>query len=165
MAVQTITYDNKSYINQNADIPNINKVNDTDMNEIKSVVNNNASELTALAGQFGDYIIEEGGDYATNYYIKYENGIMIQYGDFITSQAISSAIGSVYRTPNAVQKSYVENFIDTNYVLLITTTASIHSFYINQKSTTGFEGYAIGYNTLTAGTRHMNFMAIGRWKA
>ena len=46
MAVQTITYDDKSYINLNADIPATNKVQDTDMNEIKSVVNNNASELT-----------------------------------------------------------------------------------------------------------------------
>ena len=46
MAVQTITYDNKSYINQNSSIAATNKVQDTDMNEIKSVVNNNASELS-----------------------------------------------------------------------------------------------------------------------
>lgn len=44
MAVQTITYGDKSYLNQNADIPATNKVQDTDMNEIKSVVNNNATE-------------------------------------------------------------------------------------------------------------------------
>lgn len=42
MAVQTITYGDKSYLNQNADIPATNKVQDTDMNEIKAVVNNNA---------------------------------------------------------------------------------------------------------------------------
>ena len=45
MAVQTITYDDKQYLNQNADIPATNKVQDTDMNEIKSVVNNNATIL------------------------------------------------------------------------------------------------------------------------
>lgn len=45
MAVQTITYEDKSYLNQNADIPATNKVQDTDMNEIKTVVNNNAAEL------------------------------------------------------------------------------------------------------------------------
>lgn len=45
MAVTTITYDDKVYINQNSNIPDINKVNDTDMNEIKQVVNNNAEEL------------------------------------------------------------------------------------------------------------------------
>lgn len=44
MAVQTITYGDKSYLNQNADIPATNKVQDIDMNEIKSVVNNNANE-------------------------------------------------------------------------------------------------------------------------
>lgn len=46
MAVQTITYGDKSYLNQNADIPATNKVQDTDMNEIKSVVNNNATETS-----------------------------------------------------------------------------------------------------------------------
>ena len=45
MAVQTITYDDKQYLNQNADIPATNKVQDTDMNEIKAVVNNNATIL------------------------------------------------------------------------------------------------------------------------
>lgn len=45
MAVQTITYGDKSYLNQNADIPATNKVQDTDMNEIKAVVNNNAQEV------------------------------------------------------------------------------------------------------------------------
>lgn len=45
MAVQTITYGDKSYLNQNADIPATNKVQDTDMNEIKAVVNNNATIL------------------------------------------------------------------------------------------------------------------------
>lgn len=48
MAVQTITYEDKQYLNQNADIPAINKVQDIDMNEIKSIVNNNANELNNL---------------------------------------------------------------------------------------------------------------------
>lgn len=39
-----ITYNNKSYINQNPDIPNSNKITDDDMNEIKSVVNANYTE-------------------------------------------------------------------------------------------------------------------------
>ena len=45
MAVKKITYGDKSYLNQNADIPATNKVQDTDMNEIKTVVNNNALEV------------------------------------------------------------------------------------------------------------------------
>ena len=45
MAVQIITYGDKQYLNENADIPATNKVQDIDMNEIKSVVNNNATIL------------------------------------------------------------------------------------------------------------------------
>ena len=40
-----ITYTNKVAINENIEIPNINKVTDSDMNEIKNVVNNNDDEL------------------------------------------------------------------------------------------------------------------------
>ena len=46
MAVQTITYDNKVALNENPSVADINKVTDDDMNEIKSVVNNNASETS-----------------------------------------------------------------------------------------------------------------------
>lgn len=41
-----ITYTNKVALNENADIPNINKVTDDDMNEIKTVVNNNDDIVT-----------------------------------------------------------------------------------------------------------------------
>lgn len=42
--MQTIGYTNKSALNQNAEISDVNKCNASDMNEIKSVVNANASE-------------------------------------------------------------------------------------------------------------------------
>lgn len=40
-----ITYENKVALNQNPNIPDINKVNDTDMNMIKNVVNNNETKV------------------------------------------------------------------------------------------------------------------------
>lgn len=43
-----ITYANKVAINENAEIPDINKVTDNDMNEIKNVVNNNDDESIAI---------------------------------------------------------------------------------------------------------------------
>lgn len=43
MPISTITYSNKSDINVNSSVPSTNKVQATDMNEIKSVVNNNAN--------------------------------------------------------------------------------------------------------------------------
>jgi hypothetical protein len=46
MAIQTITYDDKVALNENPGVAEINKVTDDNMNEIKSVVNNNASETS-----------------------------------------------------------------------------------------------------------------------
>ena len=43
-----ITYANKVAINENAEIPNINKVTDNDMNEIKIVVNNNDDDMITI---------------------------------------------------------------------------------------------------------------------
>ena len=48
MAVKTINYDDKQFLNENSNIADVNKVNDEDMNEIKDVVNNNANELENL---------------------------------------------------------------------------------------------------------------------
>lgn len=43
-----ITYANKVALNENAEISDINKVTDSDMNEIKAVVNNNDDELITI---------------------------------------------------------------------------------------------------------------------
>ena len=53
--MQTITYSNKSTLYANESIPDANKVNASDMNEIKSVVNNNANETEQLVGNLGSY--------------------------------------------------------------------------------------------------------------
>ena len=46
-----ITYDDKSYLDENPSIPDVNKVTDDDMNEIKSVVNtNDNTTTTAITG-------------------------------------------------------------------------------------------------------------------
>ena len=45
MAINTITYSDKSALNVNANIPDINKVKADDMNEIKQVVNDNATAM------------------------------------------------------------------------------------------------------------------------
>ena len=66
-----ITYNDKSYLNQNLDIPDTNKVNDTDLNEIKNVVNSNYDEfIDELYYKPGD-VIEIGNATlsATNGYI------------------------------------------------------------------------------------------------
>ena len=49
MAIQTIQYQNKVALNTNPEIADINKCNASDMNEIKSVVNNNANNIGDLS--------------------------------------------------------------------------------------------------------------------
>lgn len=53
MAIQTITYSDKQAMGTQPSIPDINKVTDSDMNEIKNVVNENAN------------ILEESNAYST----------------------------------------------------------------------------------------------------
>lgn len=43
-----LTYANKVAINENAEIPDINKVTDSNMNEIKAVVNNNDDDMITI---------------------------------------------------------------------------------------------------------------------
>lgn len=54
MAVTKIQYQNKVAIEDDPSVAEINKVTDTNMNEIKSVVNNNADILTAVETEVGD---------------------------------------------------------------------------------------------------------------
>lgn len=54
MAINKIQYQNKVAIEDDPSVAEINKVTDTNMNEIKSVVNNNADILTAVETEVGD---------------------------------------------------------------------------------------------------------------
>ncbi len=161
MAIQTIGYDNKSYINQNQDIPNVNKVTDNDMNEIKSVVNNNASELLSVQNES---IIETGGNTNTNFYIKYSNGILVQYGKMEVTVAIQTAMNNVFRSANPVQKNLVESFADNDYYVVASTRPALNSCYINTTDVDNFTIYPICYASTTAATRYVYFIAIGRWQ-
>ena len=51
MALSTITYSNKSDINANSSVPVANKVQASDMNEIKSVVNAGINQVNGISGQ------------------------------------------------------------------------------------------------------------------
>lgn len=121
----------------------------------------------SIAGQIvNDFIVEKGGTYATNYYIKYASGIMIQYGRFEVTSALQTALGNVYRTASTVGINLVESFIDTNYTITTTANSAINSFYINpsDKTASSFKGFAIAYVSTTSATRYIDFIAIGRWK-
>lgn len=57
MAIQKIEYQNKVSIQDDPEVPEINKVTDSNMNEIKSVVNNNADILEDI--DLSDYYTKE----------------------------------------------------------------------------------------------------------
>lgn len=57
MAIQKIEYQNKVSIQDDPAVPEINKVTDSNMNEIKSVVNNNADILEDI--DLSDYYTKE----------------------------------------------------------------------------------------------------------
>lgn len=54
MAISYITFENKSYINENANIAATNKIEAENVNDIKAVVNNNASELAIAKARVDD---------------------------------------------------------------------------------------------------------------
>ena len=69
MAVQTINYTNKQYLNENPSIANVNKVTDDDMNEIKEVVNNNAAitlQNQTMVNAFSDGEVYSESEVKTN---------------------------------------------------------------------------------------------------
>ncbi len=98
-----ITYNNKSFLNQNPSIPNANKVTDDDMNEIKNVVNAN--------------YLEEKSDIANLYY---EPGDEIEIGGVsatelhVTNGYISSSTQSVFVTLNTPKRLDNINSIAVN---------------------------------------------------
>ncbi len=96
MALQNITFTDKSTMNANADIPAVNKVQATDMNEIKSVVNNNANAIN-------DYVIDQGTQTAggvTWTYIKWNSGRaeILGYKPYSGLSMTSQSAGTYYGT-------------------------------------------------------------------
>lgn len=61
-----ITYSNKTFLNQNPSIPEVNKVTDANMNEIKSVVNANATETSTAINEIKDAEVYSTNEVKTN---------------------------------------------------------------------------------------------------
>lgn len=93
-----ITYTNKQFLNQNSDIADINKVNDSDMNEIKNVVNEN------------DNTVQEMMLYSNN-------EVLIGYDD--NDNAVYRKIINTGALPNSTQKLIPHNISNLNTILKI----------------------------------------------
>ena len=158
MAVQTITYSDKSYINENASIAATNKITDSDMNEIKSVVNNNATELSTLS--------QKTINSSDSNYIKYEDGTMVCFYSATVNTNITTSWGNLYISPQLTI---------ANYPVAFTTTPIVSMFVQGGDGAMIFNG-DFGTNTrppkiyLTRGATQstavdfiVNIIAIGKW--
>lgn len=137
-----ITYDDKSYLNLNGNIPNVNKVTDNDMNEIKSVVNTNY-----------DAMMDE---------LYYKNGDTIELGNnnvpglYVASGLITGSTQSVLVT--LVTPKRLDN-ITSITINSINVEARGISGYLNSES--GYIEYVgkSGY-TITAWVSSLNTIGI-----
>lgn len=144
MAVQTITYEDKSYLNQNADIPATNKVQDTDMNEIKSVVNNNANETNTNTNNITNILSAEiysTSEVKTNYLWTNNKPI---YRKVITGQCTTAnnweTIGSVTNIDRLIEaKGIIGGYLPFPTFVTTSYNASI------QKSGSNIQARTVGY--------------------
>jgi len=130
-----ITYANKSYINQNANVPTANKVTDSDMNEIKNVVNSNYDT--------------EKADIETFYYKNNDTVILGSSNTstfYITNGYISSSTTSLFFTIITPKRLDNISSITVNNLKL---EARGQNGYLNSQS--GFNEYvgASGYSVTT----------------
>ena len=155
-----ITYTDKETMNENAEIPAINKCQAADMNEIKSVVNENYNEYsTFINGTMGDYVIESGVNY-----LKFNSGILIQWGTINVTAALNIQMSNVYRTQNPQRGVFTIPFVNATYNVVCTPISAINSYYIVERKTTEFNGYPISYSSTAGASRWVLWLAIGRWK-
>lgn len=143
MAIQTIGYANKVTLNDNTDVADVNKVKADDMNEIKSVVNNNANEfinklpVTLFENQSGSYSNIVLNDSAANYSKLYIETKGLQYTDYIKDGFL------VIDNPNGKTVSTSNTFYNfsNNQIYVVDTIFTISGTSItisgNQAGTVG----------------------------
>ena len=158
MAIKTITYANKTALNTNADIPNINKVTDNDMNEIKEVVNNNATMLGNIV---------ESGSNENGTYIKYDGGIMICFKTItITGININNSWGALYES-GAIQLGDFAQAFSKRPTIIVEKSAGQGSWLelLNNISTTS-AGICYVVSAVSSTNKNLTFeiIAFGEWE-
>lgn len=155
-----ITYADKSYIEQNPSIPVTNKVCDTDMNEIKSVVNNNDDSMNAIP----EIIVD--GDKTS---IKYPSGLMINTIKFSYSNvSVGNQWGGIYASATTAVGDYKTPFVAL-YSVNITCKSGIGNHWlmetedaVTMTTTAPKVQFLRGATGTATGTLYVT--AIGTWK-
>lgn len=166
-----ITYTNKQFVNQNANVPAINKVQDSDMNEIKSVVNGLLTSSTSSDSTLGytapflnGITIEDSGAG----YIRFGDGTQICYYSKDVTTTVNAAFGNVKRSAAFLMDNFAKAFSSTPIISLsVTGTQGAWLMPANQGVSTTNPGnqYLLRGDTLsTATTFTVNCIAVGKWK-
>lgn len=148
-----ITYDDKVTMNENADIPAVNKGRAVDWNEIKNVVNANDDEVQT--------IIESGTGY-----IKYWDGTMICYDEETASVNMTSQVGGVYYGVHSF--TFPQAFISVPVVIpKVTQSSGVYWAGLGNRGTqtaTTMQMRVISGASATNASVTFGYIAIGKWK-
>lgn len=172
-----ITYENKVALNVNSDIADINKVNASDLNEIKNVVNENddiVGDLSNLNTTNKSNLVSainsvvESGTNSNGSWIKYADGTMICTKKIVTQQQINVAFGSLYETSNTVNfGNYAMPFISVPDTILGTSFGrSCLLEGIQDYSATSFGWTWLMRPSADDSVKEytISLLAIGKWK-
>lgn len=112
------------------------------------------------------HIIESGGSWNTNYYVKYSNGIMVQWGEAIFTDAITTGYNGWYRPSTDPTKTLVKAFKNNQYILQLTGVGGYISFaYIGSRSADSFRYWPIAsWSINNSNNKVVHFIAVGYWK-
>ena len=168
-----ITYDDKVALNENPSIPDVNKVNASDMNQIKTGVNTNESNIgdlsnlttpvtTNIVGAINS-VVESGTGY-----VKYADGTMICFYTQDITTSVSNAWGSTLYISNALTlDNFAQTFLTTPCIQINVTGGNSSAFVVNATASSTTNPGKIHLSrpqTDTSKLYKINVYAIGRWK-
>lgn len=118
-------------------------------------------DITKLG--IADYIVEQGTSGIWTYK-KWNSGIVEAWAKVSTTQAIATALGNVYRAPNAVTTNFPFTITEPK-VHLASQSGVVNGAYIAELSNTSFSWYPIKYGKDTASkVRTIAAYVNGKWK-
>ena len=110
-----------------------------------------------------DYIVEQGTSGIWTYK-KWNGGIVEVWAKVSTTQAIATALGNVYRAPNAVTTNFPFTITEPK-VHLASQSGVVNVAYISELSNTSFSWYPIKYGKdSTSRVRTIAAYVNGKWK-
>ena len=113
------------------------------------------------------YVIEKGGTDNTNFYAKYSDGTLIQWGVSTFNDKITIANGNgLYRSENQITKTLAIPFLNTNYYPILTGLGgNLALACISDRTTTSFKFYPNAtWSVNNNNWKSVFFIIIGVWK-